>query len=263
MNYEIHAGNCLDILPTLPAQSVDAIIADPPYGTTACSWDSVIPFAPMWECIKHVIKPRGAVALFGQQPFTSALVMSNPQWYRYGWVWRKNRITGHANANKMPMKNTEDISVFYQMLPTYNPQGLTRCEIDQRRKTKEYAGLTNRKMQGGIQTLTGYPKTIIEEISAEFDTIHPTQKPTGLMSYLIRTYTNPGETVLDFTMGSGSTGVAALECGRKFIGIELDEHYYQVASERIEATYRRMQGLPRKANDTHDDLPLFADMEAT
>lgn len=258
MDYKLYHGDCLEVLLTLPAQSVDAIIADPPYGTTACSWDSVIPFAPMWECIKHVIKPRGAVVLFGSQPFTSALVMSNPKWYRSTWIWRKPMGTNYLNANREPLKNHEDIIVFSEGYGTYNPQ-MRRCGKAYVTTSGDVGDFIQDKSVGGYMTINNglrFPLTVIDHNQEKG--LHGTQKPVSLMRYLIETYTNPSETVLDFTMGSGSTGSAALECGRKFIGIELDDHYFDVASERIETTWRRMQGMPRLAKDTHDDLPLFA-----
>ena len=218
-NYTLYQGDCLDILPTLEAGSVDAVITDPPYGTTACHWDSVIPFEPMWAGIKHVLKARGTAVLFGSQPFTSALVMSNASWFRCEWVWRKQAGTGYLNANRQPIKNHESVVVFALGLHTYNPQ-----------KRKAAAYRATRGAVGGFvrdKTVGGYLT-----INAETG-LHPTQKPIPLMEYLIKTYTNPGDTVLDFTMGSGTTGVAAMKTGRRFIGIELDPNYFQIAHERI------------------------------
>lgn len=207
MNYQLHHGDCLEIMPRLAAGSVDAIICDPPYGTTACAWDSVIPFSPMWECIKHVIKPRGAVVLFGSQPFTSALVMSNAEWFRYQWVWEKSRPSGFINCDSAPLKNIEDICVFSDGSAVYNPQ-MTQAErvVERSRKVKAHITVcaTDRIRQfdnGGL----AYPRSVLRFANPNHDNNHPTQKPVDLLAYLIKTYTQPGETVLDFTMGSGST----------------------------------------------------------
>ena len=232
--YTLHQGDCLDILPTLEAQSVDAIVADPPYGTTACKWDSVIPLDAMWRELKRVIKPRGAIILFGSFPFTGALWASNPQWFKYSWVWDKRNISNPQLAKIMPLKHHEDIAVFGQGAITYNPQGLKRCQIE--RKPDSAMGALGHLAQSKnyVQEWTGYP-TLFLSYPIESKAQHPTQKPVDLLRYLIRTYTNAGETILDFTMGSGTTGVAALQEGRRFIGIELDPDYFAIARGRIEA----------------------------
>ena len=233
-------GDCLELMKTIPDGSVDMVLTDPPYGTTACKWDSVIPFEPMWEQLKRVTKKNGAIVMTSAQPFTSALVMSNVKMFKYCWVWKKNKATGHLNAKKRPLVAHEDLVVFYSSPPTYNMQGLVE-------KCSPTISKGNRGMKGhgssgdvyglavkdAVQMYTGYPKTVIEfgvDMKAEF---HPTQKPVALMEYLIKTYTNEGEAVLDFTMGSGTTGVAAKNLDRSFIGIELDENYYNIAKERI------------------------------
>lgn len=234
-NYTLYHGDCLEILPALPAQSVDAIICDPPYGTTACKWDSVIPFEPMWAQLKRIIKPRGAIVLFGSQPFTSALVMSNPKWFKYEWMWRKSKPVGHLNAKKRPMLAHESICVFYSRLETYNPQGTHETYAVIKRTNN---GAYRECSKTTAQTMTGYPCTDLifpHDISVG----HPTQKPVALMEYLIRTYTHEGETVLDFTMGSGTTGVAALNTGRRFIGIERDEGYCNIAVQRLNAAQQQ------------------------
>jgi len=212
----------------------------------------------MWECIKHVIKQRGAVVLFGSQPFTSALVMSNPEWYRSTWIWKKTTTPNFLNANREPLKSHEDIIVFSQGYGIYNPQ---------MRPGKAYTMVNGRvsdiiqdKSIGGYLTVNSgsrYPITVVD-FSQQMG-LHPTQKPVDLLAYLVQTYTNPGDTVLDFTCGSGSTGVACAETGRNFVAIELDETYFKIASDRIESAYRKAQGLPKlgKATDTAD-LPLFA-----
>jgi DNA modification methylase len=233
----LHNGDCLDILPTLPAHSVDMILADPPYGTTACKWDSVIPFVPMWEAIERVIKPNGAVVLFGSQPFTSALVMSKPRWFKYCWTWDKERGVGHLVAKYRPMQRTEDIAVFGRSTIKYHP-------VMQKRPKPEWSIERGRRsaIMGNHKSVTHegkmlthrHPTTVLAFPWSPTVTLHPTQKPVALLAYLIRTYTNKGETVLDFCMGSGSTGAACIEEGRDFIGIEKDAEYYRIAAERIE-----------------------------
>ena len=238
---KLYNGDCLEIMKLIPDKSIDAIITDPPYGTTACKWDSVIPFDLMWEQLNRIIKDNGAIVLFGSEPFSSALRMSNIKCYKYDWVWQKNRPSGHLNAKKVPLKNHEIISVFYNKTCTYNPIK-TKAEkhlIDKRKTinnsrvkagsvyngSKEYINI--RKKDDG----TRYPTTI-QKFNAERG-FHPTQKPVKLMEYLIKTYTKELETVLDFTMGSGSTGVACCNTNRDFIGIELDKEYFKIAEERI------------------------------
>ncbi len=241
---QLICGDCLEEMPTLPKGSVDMILCDPPYGTTQCKWDSIIPLTPMWKCIEDLIKPNAAIVLMANQPFTSALGASGIHWLRYSWTWHKSRVTGHLNAKKMPMKSTEDVLVFYEKLPTYNPQGCTPCDrkVWNSRSDSERGKTTDptSTVTGGIefkeytQNRTNYPKTLLTIASAG-KTVHPTQKPVALMEYLIKTYTNEGETVLDFAMGSGTTGVACKHLNRKFIGIELDDFYFIDAKIRIES----------------------------
>ncbi len=236
--HTLYHGDCLDILPTLPAQSVDAIIADPPYGTTACKWDSVIPLDAMWRELRRVIKPRGAVVLFAAQPFTSALVMSNAACFKYAWVWDKRLGVGFQIAKFRPMMRHEDICVFGQGAINYYP------EMIERSKPRMVGGYGAGKSptsplayQDGVKRISthAFPTSIIEVSNANrADSVHPTQKPVDLLRYLIRTYTTAGETVLAFTMGSGTTGVAALQEGRHFVGIELDAGYFDIAKRRIE-----------------------------
>lgn len=244
--YTLYHGDCLDILPTLEAQSVDAVICDPPYGTTACKWDSVIPFEPMWAGIKRVLKPRGACVLFGSQPFTSALVMSNPKWFKYTWVWERGTPGNYLNANYQPLISHEDIATFSlgNTCPAgklnammYNPQGVQAYNKETRRSSggKTYArtgsiGLVN------IQQYTNHPRTVLR-FADDSPRIHPTQKPLALLEYLVRTYTNEGDTVLDFTFGSGTTGAACGNLGRRFVGIEKDAEYFRLGSERIATAY--------------------------
>ena len=223
----LHLGDCLDVMQGIPDGSVDMVCTDPPYGTTACKWDSVIPFEPMWEQLKRIVKPNGAIVLFGSEPFSSALRCSNLDQYKYDWVWMK-RPVNFLNAKKQPLRKTERISVFGAK--TYNPQGLVNRSTVNRRtnstKTVGGHGLSN------VSEYTNYPTDVLEFIGERG--LHPTQKPVALMEYLIKTYTNAGETVLDFTMGSGTTGVAAANTGRKFIGIEMDADYFTIAQARIQ-----------------------------
>lgn len=223
-------GNCLERMKEIPDGSVDMVLTDPPYGTTACKWDSIIPLEPMWEQLKRVIKPNGAIVMTASQPFTSILGASNIEMLRYSWVWRKTAATGHLNAKRMPMKNHEDVLVFYAKQPTYNPQGLS--DFGRAVKRGGNGGCYGDSGKKNFQEKTGYPRTV-QEFGSAGKTVHPTQKPVALMEYLIKTYTNEGETVLDFTVGSGTTGVAAKNLGRNFIGIELDETYFNIAKERI------------------------------
>ena len=235
---ELHKGDCLDIMKQIPNQSIDAIISDPPYGTTACKWDSVIPFNLMWEQLNRIIKPNGAIVLFGSEPFSSALRMSNIKNYRYDLIWNKIRAAGFLNANRMPLKQHENISLFYGKLPTYNPIKYLDKPYD---KTK-YNGKDMKENVLGSYTSKSnknngerFPKSILEfsQNWSRQQQIHPTQKPVLLLEYLIKTYTNENEIVLDFTMGSGSTGVACINTNRNFIGIEMDDNYFDIATKRI------------------------------
>lgn len=234
---DLMLGDCIEMMAEIEDGSVDMVLTDPPYGTTACKWDSVIPFEPMWAQIKRVVKKNGAVVMTASQPFTSALVMSNTSGFKYCWVWDKvNRPTGHLNAKRQPLRQTEDVAVFYTAPPTYHPQMVQGVPY-------RATGSKNSDNYGSqVKTTTvcddgmRYPRNLITIAADERGTvgrIHPTQKPVALMEYLIRTYTNEGEVVLDFTMGSGTTGVAAMNTGRKFIGIELDEGYFDIAEKRI------------------------------
>lgn len=239
MKIELHNADCLEKMKEIPDGSIDAVICDPPYGTTACKWDSVIPFEPMWEQLKRITKKNGAIVLFGSQPFTSALVMSNPKMFKYEWVWLKSRTTGHLDAKKKPMKCQENISVFYDKQPVYNYE-LEALEkpINSFRKNGKSGSLLGKTTQliDRFQTETGYPIQVIYFPNEHNVGKHPTQKPVALMEYLVKTYTNEGETVLDFTMGSGTTGVACKNLSRNFIGIELDETFFNIAKERIDTT---------------------------
>lgn len=236
-------GDCLDRMKEIPDGSVDMILCDLPYGTTACKWDSVIPFAPLWEQYKRVAKKNAAIVLTAAQPFTSALVMSNASMFRYDWCWRKPRGTGHLNAKRQPMRDKEDVLVFYIQQPAYYPQfgkgdPYSAMKGGKHSRVSEAGDTTYGKFMNGAEFRNDnsgirYPKQVLEFGVVERGTVHPTQKPVALMEYLIRTYTNEGETVLDNCMGSGTTGVACMNTGRNFIGIEKDETYFKIAEQRI------------------------------
>lgn len=235
-NLKLMLGDCLEKMPKLAANSFDLVLCDPPYGTTQCKWDSIIPLTPMWKQLERLAKPDAAIVMTACQPFTSILGASGISWLKYSWVWDKGQGTGHLNAKKMPMKNTEDILVFYKSPPTYNPQMRTgfkpyKCKQG---KTKSQ----NYGKQTGAFTVsdgTRYPLNLLS-FKRNTPKLHPTQKPVALMEYLIKTYTNEGDRVLDFAMGSGTTGVACKKLNRKFVGIELDEGYFEIAKKRIEET---------------------------
>jgi DNA modification methylase len=228
-------GDCLKLLPTIQDNSIDLILADLPYGTTRRNkWDVIIPFDPLWDQYMRIIKDHGVIALFGDEPFASELRLSNKKYYRYDWIWVKSRPTGFLNAKKMPLKNTETISIFYKHLPMYNPQ-MTKGKPYVVRGNKSKPTTNYDKFTRAVKVInsgTRYPlKTI--RFSSPARTVHPTQKPVDLLQYLIKTYTDEGMTVLDNCMGSGSTGVAAVELHRNFIGMELDPKYFEIAKERI------------------------------
>ncbi len=258
-------GDCLIEMNKIADGSVDLILCDLPYGTSdrkgvegkgsnrLLEWDTVIPLDKLWEQYKRILKPLGTIVLTADQPFTSQLILSNLEWFKYEWIWKKKKTTGFLLANYRPMKETEDIVVFSPggaaaasrngKNMTYNPQGLIEKNVKKKNNAKrlgnflhnpEHMGKNNKLLHETEyeQKYTNYPSEIIE-FGLDKDAIHPTQKPVALMEYLIRTYSNEGETVLDNCMGSGTTGVAAVNCGRNFIGIELDEKYYSYAEKRI------------------------------
>jgi site-specific DNA-methyltransferase (adenine-specific) len=232
---DLYLGDCLDVLGRIPDGSVDMVLCDPPYGTTASNWDSVIPLDPMWAHVKRVLKKNGAAVFTAAQPFSSALVMSNPEMFAYEWIWVKSKITGVLNAKKMPVRKHEQILVFSESKATgtYNAQGLVpNGKITRQGGSSDNYG--ERSSDPYVQEWTNWPRDVLE-IASEGKTVHPTQKPVALMVYLILTYTNEGDTVLDFTMGSGTTGVAAVKTNRAFIGIERDESYFEIAKSRIES----------------------------
>jgi site-specific DNA-methyltransferase (adenine-specific) len=229
---DLRLGDCLEVMQTIPNKSIDAIICDLPYGTTACKWDSVIPFEPLWEQYKRIIKDNGAIVLTAAQPFTSVLVMSNPKWFKYCWVWDKKMPTGHLNAKHQPMRKTEDIVVFCKSKTIYNPQGLVYSpRIKTRSSNTKGSDCYGKHGDKNISTWQNYPTNLLS-IKNEFG-LHPTQKPVALIEYLVKTYTNEGDTILDNCMGSGTTGVACKNLNRIFIGIEKDPSYFEVAKARI------------------------------
>lgn len=243
-------GDCLERMKEIEGGSVDMILTDPPYGTTACKWDSIIPLEPMWEQLKRIIKPNGAIVMTASQPFTSVLVASNIKNFKYEWIWEKTRATGFLQAKFMPMKNHESAMVFSdedldhcdmpvfvcQGKPNYNPQKTEGHAPTNSAKgyghSPTFGNSKERNYKGGDTTRN--PKSVLKFTSERG--LHPTQKPVALMEYLIKTYTNEIETVLDFAMGSGTTGVAAKNLNRNFIGIELDGKYFEIAKERINQT---------------------------
>ncbi len=251
----IYNEDCLEGMKRIPDKSIDMILCDLPYGTTACKWDTVIPFEPMWEQYKRLIKSNGAIVLTASQPFTSMLVMSNPKWFKYCWVWVKTKASGHLDAKRKPMRKHEDIIIFGNKgWPNYYPQGL----IDGTFKTGRNVDMTDKVYSQyknhGTSTKGNYPKSVIEFANPSGKGhLHPTQKPIALCEYLIKTYTNEGETVLDNCMGSGTTAIACINTGRNFIGFELDKHYCEIAEKRISDGYkytleRREMELPHSSH---------------
>ena len=238
-NYKLYKGDCLEVMDRLIEEGVraDMVLTDPPYGTTTCKWDSIIPFDKMWSKINKLIKPNGAIVLFGSEPFSSNLRMSNIKNYKYDLKWQKEQGSDFMLAKMKPLKDYEDIMIFYKKQPTYNPQmreGFKPwIKNDTGNSIIEHLGQKEIPQQKRSIGSKRYPISIIK-FNREKTRLHPTQKPVLLMEWLIKTYTNEGELVLDFTMGSGSTGVACLNTNRKFIGIELDEKYFNIAKDRLE-----------------------------
>lgn len=235
-NYKLMFGDCLERMKEIPDGSVDLILTDPPYGTTQCKWDTVIPFDLMWEQLKRIIKPNGAIVLFGAEPFSSLLRCSNIKNFKYDWVWEKSKATGFLNSKRQPLRAHEIISVFYSKPPTYTPQ-MTEGVAYNKGVRKEQ---TQNDVYGSFDQVEvksdglRFPRSVQYFKTAESEGgFHKTQKPADLLEYLIKTYTQDGETVLDFTFGSCSTGVAALNTNRKFIGIEMDANYYEIACDRM------------------------------
>lgn len=237
-NVWLMKGDCLERMKEIPDGSVDMILTDPPYGTTACKWDSIIPLEPMWEQLKRIIKPNGAIVMTAAQPFTSALVMSNPKMFHHQWIWDKKFAANFPQAKRQPLRTHEDVLVF-GVTPKYYPQMIKRDTPIKKGANKGArifggeSGLAREDYDKKVYD-EKYPDTILKFSSrSEARGLHPTQKPVALMEYLIKTYTNENETVLDFTTGSGTTGVACVNLNRKFIGIEMDNNYFEIAKERI------------------------------
>lgn len=235
--YELYKGDCLDVMKNIPDKSVDMILCDLPFGTTKNKWDLIIPLDKLWTEYRRIIKDDGAIVLFAQTPFDKVLGVSNLKMLRYEWIWEKTLATGHLNAKKMPMKSHENILVFYKKLPTYNPQKTTGHKpvnsYTKHRGAGSNYGKTKTGISGGGST-ERYPRSVqLFKSDKQKSTLHPTQKPVALLQYLIETYTNKGELVLDNCMGSGSTGIACLNTNRKFIGIEKDAKYFDIACNRI------------------------------
>jgi len=240
-------GDCLERMKEIPDGSVDMVLADPPYGTTACKWDSIIPLEPMWEQLKRVIKPNGAIVMTASQPFTTALISSNIEMFKYCLVWEKSKPAGFINAKNAPLKKHEDICVFSKgaiankssKRMNYYPQDLIPSgkTVKSKNNPNDILGTRpSRNNSGYVQEFSNYPTSILKYPS-ESKTKHPTQKPVALMEYLIKTYTQECEMVLDFVMGSGTTGVACVNTGRKFLGVEKDENYFNIAVERIKKAH--------------------------
>lgn len=239
-------GDCLEKMKMIKDGSIDMVLVDPPYGITACKWDSVIPLELMWSQLKRITKSNSAILIFGSEPFSSTLRMSNPTMFRYDWYWHKNRPSGGMSAKKRPMNAIEIISVFFLRQPTYKPIMVPRTELELKRFAYEsvYTSCTPvdgrkwNKSPNREEHKLRHPSNVLLGIKTVFNrskekVAHPTQKPIALMEYMIKSYTNKGDTVLDFAMGSGTTGVACKRLGMNFIGIEIDEEYFAIAKERI------------------------------
>lgn len=250
MDIELLNGDCMDVMSWIEDKSIDLVLTDPPYGTTACKWDVVVPFEPMWSDLKRITKDNAAICLFGSEPFSSRLRMSNIKDFKYDWVWDKITARGHLVAKKRPMQQTEIISVFGGK--NYYPQMIDRPKDKiEVRKTTEYSKTSimgeNQKSFAPKNVVYDkwYPKNLLSfsNASSSITKFHPTQKPVPLLEYLIKTYTKEGDTVLDFTMGSGSTGVGCVNTNRNFIGIEKDEKYFEIAKKRIEEAKQNKKGI--------------------
>ena len=245
--YQLHLGDCLEVMKKLPDQSIDLVVCDLPYGSLACKWDKRIPFVPLWKEYHRLCKENSAVVLFSSQPFTNLLINSNAKEFRYELIWIKNRKSGFMNAKKRPIKSHENILVFYKKQPVYNPQKTKAIKTyknggTNKGKTK-FINIRGEKSNSysWVDDGTRYPTTVLDfKCEPIHKGMHPTQKPVDLCEWLIMTYSNPGDTVLDNCMGLGTTGVAAHKVGRFFIGVELDPNYFEAAKQRIEETEKTL-----------------------
>lgn len=236
---KIYLGDCLEVMKNIDDKSIDMILCDLPYGITACNWDTIIPFDPLWEHYKRIIKDNGAIVLTASQPFTSKLVMSNIKMFKYEWIWNKSMTTGFLNANRMPLKEHEDILIFYSKQPTYNPVK-TKCKrrlVSMGVNSENYGKFTQKSYYSDEQ----FPRSIINITQKLNKNGHPTQKPVALFEYLIKAYTNEGDLVLDNCIGSGTTAIACLKTGRNYIGIEKEKKYFDMANNRIELENRQLK----------------------
>ena len=248
MMNKVLLGDCLELMKDIPSGSIDMILCDLPYGTTACKWDTIIPFDKLWEQYERIIKQNGAIVLTASQPFTSALVMSNPKLFRYEWIWIKNRGSNFAQANKMPIKEHESVLVFYKKLPTYNPIKQQRAESGKERVKTIINPSTASENYGGIVLQEGkiYDELRFPSSWQKFNCevgLHPTQKPVALFEYIIKTYSNEGELILDNCAGSGTTAIACLNTNRDYICMEKDKDYYNIIIKRIEDWHKKGKQL--------------------
>lgn len=268
MNVDLKLGDCLKLMHDLPDKSVDLILCDLPYGTTAIEWDKPLPFEALWQHYERIIKDNGAIVLFSAQPFTTDLIASNRKLFRYEIIWKKTQAQGFLNANKAPLRSHENIAVFYKKLPTYNPikTKMTDTPIGRVRQVNAMRSKQYREMNRTVYVETGerYPVDVIEfsnwngggfakKNNPERTTKHPTQKPVDLCAYLIETYTNPGDMVLDNCMGSGSTGVACIKTGRSFIGMEIKPEYFALAESRIKAATTQLNLFAATESDESEE----------
>jgi site-specific DNA-methyltransferase (adenine-specific) len=251
----LHLGDCLDILPTLADNSVDMVLVDLPYGTTACKWDSIIPLDKLWKQYNRICKKDGAMVFTAAQPFTTILAASNLENFRYEWIWEKPQGTNPMNAKVMPLKSHENILIFYRKKPVYNPQMWYSTPYSgfssNTSKIGEVYGSAKSKHRDNPEG-SRYPKTVLK--FKQEKGLHPTQKPVEMMEYLIKTYSNEGDVILDNTMGSGTTGVACVNTNRNFIGIEMEENYYKIAEQRISSTVPPEQLAQQPSNPLTDLL---------
>lgn len=233
---DLKHGDCLELMKDIPDGSVDLVLTDPPYGTTACKWDSIIPFEELWKGYCRIIKDDGAIILFGSEPFTSILICSQISLFRYDLIWDKQKGCDFLNANRKPLKSHENILVFYKKSPTYNKQYWYSTPYKKINGNKKQSSVYHDSHDVDTESTDGKRNPLsILSFPRDGNRVHQTQKPVALLEYLIKTYTNEGETVLDNCMGSGSTGVACVNTNRRFIGIELDDKYFEIAKQRIDA----------------------------